>query len=337
MICRRKNSMNKDQKNYESNVSTGLNSVQTIYEGSVNARVVERVGNLAPSQSKGIAHEIMYADKLNVTRPELGVTKLSTKSNAVRDDLVSVKDGVVKYRAQLKDTISSSGVNKTVTQGVNGKYQGTNFMGTKETTELYNAATKNTAAQKMSSTGILSKDTSRITESFSGKMPSLDNIAHNSSRAGSFGAVASVAVGAVEDIVNSESGEEMLAHAAANGARGFASGYVGSAAATVATSATAAGIASVPALAAAPLVAVAAPVAAGIVAATVAGKVVMDATDGEVKEVLEDIGRGVGDFISDAADEVAYRVVDSIGEGLDRVGDKVDDFIDSVSLFFNLF
>ena len=72
-------------------------------------------------------------------------------------------------------------------------------------------------------------------------------------------------------------------------------------------------------------------------AATVAGKVVMDATDGEVKEVLEDIGRGVGDFISDAADEVAYRVVDSIGEGLDRVGDKVDDFIDSVSLFFNLF
>lgn len=329
--------MNKDQKNYESNVSTGLNSVQTIYEGSVNARVVERVGNLAPSQSKGIAHEIMYADKLNVTRPELGVTKLSTKSNAVRDDLVSVKDGVVKYRAQLKDTISSSGVNKTVTQGVNGKYQGTNFMGTKETTELYNAATKNTAAQKMSSTGILSKDTSRITESFSGKMPSLDNIAHNSSRAGSFGAVASVAVGAVEDIVNSESGEEMLAHAAANGARGFASGYVGSAAATVATSATAAGIASVPALAAAPLVAVAAPVAAGIVAATVAGKVVMDATDGEVKEVLEDIGRGVGDFISDAADEVAYRVVDSIGEGLDRVGDKVDDFIDSVSLFFNLF
>lgn len=329
--------MNKDQKNYESNVSTGLNSVQTIYEGSVNARVVERVGNLAPSQSKGIAHEIMYADKLNVTRPELGVTKLSTKSNAVRDDLVSVKDGVVKYRAQLKDTISSSGVNKTVTQGVNGKYQGTNFMGTKETTELYNAATKNTAAQKMSSTGISSKDTSRITESFSGKMPSLDNIAHNSSRAGSFGAVASVAVGAVEDIVNSESGEEMLAHAAANGARGFASGYVGSAAATVATSATAAGIASVPALAAAPLVAVAAPVAAGIVAATVAGKVVMDATDGEVKEVLEDIGRGVGDFISDAADEVAYRVVDSIGEGLDRVGDKVDDFIDSVSLFFNLF
>ena len=329
--------MNKDQKNYESNVSTGLNSVQTIYEGSVNARVVERAGNLASSQSKGIAHEIMYADKMNLTRPELGVTKLSTKSNAVRDDLVSVKDGVVKYRAQLKDTVSSSGVKKTVTQGMNGKYQGTNFMGTKETTELYNQATKNTAAQKMSSTGISSKDTSRITESFSGKMTSLENIAHTSTRAGSFGAVASVAVGAVEDIVNSESGEEMLAHAAANGARGFASGYVGSAAATVATSATAAGIASVPALAAAPLVAVAAPVAAGIVAATVAGKVVMDATDGEVKEVLEDIGRGVGDFISDAADEVAYRVVDSIGEGLDRVGDKVDDFIDSVSLFFNLF
>lgn len=329
--------MNKDQKNYESNVSTGLNSVQTIYEGSVNARVVERAGNLSSLQSKGIAHEIMYADKLNITRPELGVTKLSTKSNAVRDDLVSVKDGVVKYRAQLKDTVSSSGVKKTVTQGMNGKYQGTNFMGTKETTELYNQATKNTAAQKMSSTGISSKDTSRITESFSGKMTSLENIAHNSTRAGSFGAVASVAVGAVEDIVNSESGDEMLAHAAANGARGFASGYVGSAAATVATSATTAGIASVPALAAAPLVAVAAPVAAGIVAATVAGKVVMDATDGEVKEVLEDIGRGVGDFISDAADEVAYKVVDSIGEGLDRVGDKVDDFIDSVSLFFNLF
>ena len=83
----------------------------------------------------------------------------------MRDDLVSVKDGVVKYRAQLKDTVSSSGVNKTVTQGMNGKYQGT-ILWDKETTELYNAATKNTAAQKMSSTGISSKDTSRITESF---------------------------------------------------------------------------------------------------------------------------------------------------------------------------
>lgn len=55
-----------------------------IYEWSVNSRVVERVGNLAPSQSKGIAHEILYSDKLNVTRPELGVTKLSTKINAVQ-------------------------------------------------------------------------------------------------------------------------------------------------------------------------------------------------------------------------------------------------------------
>lgn len=193
----------------------------------------------------------------------------------------------------------------------------------------------------MSSTGISSKDTSRITETFSGKMPSLENVAHNSTRAGSFGAVASVAIGAVEDIVNSESGEEMLAHATANGARGFASGYVGSAAATVATTATAAGIASVPALAAAaPVVAAVAPVAAGIAAATVAGKVVMDATDGEVKEALEDIGRGVGEVVSDvgdAADEIVYQVMDSIGEGLDRVGDKVDDFIDGVSLFFDLF
>lgn len=329
------------EKNNDFNLATGFNCVQNVYEGSVNSRVVERVGNLAPSQSKGIAHEILYSDKLNVTRPELGVTKLSTKTNAVRDDLVSVKDGVVKYRAQLKDTVSSSGVKKTVTQGMNGKYKGTNFMGTNETTELYNKATENMTAQKMSSTGISSKDTSRITETFSGKMPSLENVAHNSTRAGSFGAVASVAIGAVEDIVNSESGEEMLAHATANSARGFASGYVGSAAATVATTATAAGIASVPALAAAaPVVAAVAPVAAGIAAATVAGKVVMDATDGEVKEALEDIGRGVGEVVSDvgdAADEIVYQVMDSIGEGLDRVGDKVDDFIDGVSLFFDLF
>ena len=194
------------KKNNDFNLATGFNCVQNVYEGSVNSRVVERVGNLAPSQSKGIAHEILYADKLNITRPELGVTKLSTKTNAVRDDLVSVKDGVVKYRAQLKDTVSSSGVNKTVTQGMNVKYQGTNFMGTKETTKQNNQATKNSAAQKMSSTGISSKDTSRITESFSGKMTSLENIAHNSTRSGSFGAVASVAVGAVEVIVYSDSG-----------------------------------------------------------------------------------------------------------------------------------
>ena len=329
------------EKNNDFNLATGFNCVQNVYEGTVNARVVERVGNLPTSQRKGIAHEIIYANKLNVTRPDLGVTKLSANTNAIRDDLVSIKDGVVTHRAQLKDTTSISGVKKTLNQGASGKYSGTNLMGTKETTELYNQATKNMPAQKMSSTGISSKDTSRIVESFSGKMPSLENIAHNSTRAGSFGAVASVAVGAVEDIANSESGEEMLAHATANGARGFASGYVGSAAATVATTATAAGFASVPALAAAaPVVAAVAPVAAGIAAATVAGKVVMDATDGEVKEVLEDIGRGVGEVVSDvgdAADEIVYQVMDSIGEGLDRVGEKVDDFIDGISLFFNLF
>ena len=139
------------EKNNDFNLATGFNCVQNVYEGSVNSRVVERVGNLAPSQSKGIAHEILYADKLNITRPELGVTKLSTKTNAVRDDLVSVKDGVVKYRAQLKDTVSPAGVKKTLNQGVSGKYSGTNLMGTKETTEFYNEATENMTAQKMSS------------------------------------------------------------------------------------------------------------------------------------------------------------------------------------------
>lgn len=250
------------EKNNDFNLATGFNCVQNVYEGTVNARVVERVGNLPTSQRKGIAHEIIYANKLNVTRPDLGVTKLSANTNAIRDDLVSIKDGVVKHRAQLKDTISPAGVKKTLNQGASGKYSGTNLMGTKETTELYNEAAKYTSAQKMSSTGISSKDTSRIVESFSGKMPSLESVAHNSTRAGSFAA------------------------------------------------------------------------------ATVAGKVVMDATDGEVKEVLEDIGRGVGEVVSDvgdAADEIVYQVMDSIGEGLDRVGEKVDDFIDGVSLFFNLF
>lgn len=314
----------------EASASTIL---QSIYEGTVNKRVVERVGNLHPNQSKGIVHEVLYADKLNVTHSNLGKTTLTNNKYAVRDDIISVKKGLVTQRAQLKDTISPKGIEKTIAQGTSGKYKGTNLLGTKETTNLYNKHTADIGAQKMSSTGISSKDTQRIADSFSGHKTNVKNIMSNSTRAGAMGAITNVAIGVVDDVINCESGEEVLAHATANGARGFAAGYAGSAAATAATTATA-GLAATSTIAASvPVIAVAAPVVAGIGAAAVVSTMVMKATDGEIKDVLEDVGRSVGDVVSSVGDSIE----DAICDGLDNLGDAIDNFFDGVSSFLDWF
>lgn len=303
--------------------STTSTIAQTVYESDVNRRVLERVGQMNPSQSKGIVHEILYTDKMNLTQPMLGKTALTKNPFATRDDIVSINKGVVKYRAQLKDTTSSAGINKTVEQAVSDKYKGTNLMGTNETTSLYNANPKSVNAQKMTSTGISSKDTQRIADTFSGKTTSFENIAYNASRAGMTGAIMNVGIGLVEDMMNNENADEMVVHATSNGVRGFAAGCAGSAAATAATTATAAGIAATPVIAAsAPLVALAAPVVAGIGAAALASTVVMELTDGEVKDTIEDVAHDVVDFVSDIGDSVSSAL---------------DDFVSSVSSFFDWF
>ena len=323
------------ENNKQTMNATSTTFVQTAYEANVNKRVVDRVGRLGPDKSKGIVHEVLYTDKMNVTKPELGNTRLTKSSTAMRDDVVSVKDGVVTHRAQLKDTVS--GINKTINQAKSGKYQGTKLLGTEETTALYNKKV-GSAGQEMTSTGISSKDTRRIADTFSGNKTSFENVAFNSVRAGKTGAVVNVAFGLVEDIMNDETEDEIVAHVASNGIRGFAAGCAGSAAGTAATTAAVAGLANVPTIAAsAPLLVAAAPVVAGIAAAAVVGTVVMEVTDGEVKEAIEDVTHEVMDFASEVGESAISFIDDVISEGLNTVSNVVDDFFSGVSSFFDWF
>lgn len=322
----------------QANNSIANTMAQTVYESDVNRRVVERVGKMNPSQSKGIVHEVLYTDKMNLTHPSLGKTTMTKNQFAMRDDVVSINNGVVKHRAQLKDTISSTGINKTVEQAVSGKYKGTNLMGTNETTALYNANPKSINAQKMTSTGISSKDTQRIADTFCGRTTSLENVAYNATRGGKSGAIMNVGVGLIEDLVNDKTVDEMVVHATSNGVRGFAAGYAGSVAATAVTTATAAGIASAPVIATSvPLVAFAAPVVAGIGAAALASTVVMELTDGEVKDAIEDVAHDVVGFVSDVGDSAISAIEDVVTSGLDCVSNALDDFASSVSSFFDWF
>lgn len=325
------------ENNKQTMNATSATFVQTAYEANVNKRVVDRVGRLGPDKSKGIVHEVLYTDKMNVTKPELGNTRLTKSSTAMRDDVVSVKNDVVKHRAQLKDTTSTSGISKTINQAKSGKYQGTKLLGTEETTALYNKKV-GSAGQEMTSTGISSKDTRRIADTFSGNKTSFENVAFNSVRAGKTGAVVNVAFGLVEDIVNDESEDEIVAHAASNGVRGFVAGCAGSVAGTAATTAAVAGLANVPAIAAsAPLMAVSAPVVAGIAAAAVVGTVVMEVTDGEVKEAIEDVTHEVMDFACEVGESAIDFIDDVISEGLSTVSNAVDDFFSGISSFFDWF
>lgn len=137
------------------------------YEAKVGIEAVCRVGN--NPNLKGVVHEVMVKDVITFSPANIanGTKGVLTKSTtAVRDDVLTMQAGKVIGRAQLKDTPAS--ITKTVKQVAEGKYQGTNLMGTKETVEAYNSAVSKLTekgvviTQKMTSTGISSSDTARI-------------------------------------------------------------------------------------------------------------------------------------------------------------------------------
>jgi hypothetical protein len=149
------------------NGGTAVAAAREAYEAKVGLEAVSRAGN--NPQLKGIVHEVLVKDSINYNPANIlnGTTAtLSESTTAIRDDiLVKQGDKIIK-RMQLKDTPNS--IAKTVWQTTNGKYSGTNLVGTKETVQAYNAAVERAAAkgvsvtQKMSASGVSSSDTARI-------------------------------------------------------------------------------------------------------------------------------------------------------------------------------
>lgn len=226
------------------NAGTAAAAGRSAYEAKVGVEAVIRSGGKNP-QLKGVVHEVLYRDSVTLSPANLAngtVGVLSKSSTAVRDDVLIKQGSKIVSRAQLKDTVSSAGVAKTVKQAASGKYARTNLKGTVETTKLYNqAADKLVKAggkvpQKMTSTGISSADTSRIAAQTVGGSLKAASVAKCALTSGGAGAAISggieVLSSGVKLLEGEIDGEEFVGNVARETVGGGLSAAGGSAAAT---------------------------------------------------------------------------------------------------------
>ena len=267
--------------NFRNNVA---GSASNVYEASVGMRALNRAGQ--NPQMKGIVQEIMYCDKYNTNMGNIlnghhmDLTKSTTAH--MKDVIAKNSAGKVVGHAQLKDTISNAGVRKTVQQIKSGHYSKTRVIGTEETAAKVNKVLeKYGVKQRVESSGISSKTTSRIADKTLGKMPTISTVFSAARAGGVTGAAVGAGMEAISSIGDLLEGDKSAGEAAVDvavagvkgGVTGAVSGAIGSAAAgvtgsaiTAATTATTVGSAvagtavGAAAIAAAPVVAaVAAP------------------------------------------------------------------------------
>ena len=131
----------------------------------------------------------------------------------------TTKSGKVIERIQYKDTVSPSGVRKTVNQVKSGKYQQAQLWGTKEAAKQYNDMAKAEGiSKKMHSTGISHNSTQRVGDKFTKqpiKAASLGDAVKNST-AIAVGITAATEV--VKSVANGDSVGECTANVVSKGA-----------------------------------------------------------------------------------------------------------------------
>lgn len=259
-----------------------------VFEGAIGIEAAMRAGK--NPQLKGIVHEVTFKDLYNLSPERLidgSVAVLSKSPTAVRDDLLIMNGGKVIQRMQLKDTVSNSGIAKTISQVGNKHYAGTNLMGTTETVAKYTsaAAKGKQVMQRMSSTGISSNDTARIAAKTIGSSAGKVSADALGRVVGSSGAVGALLSGGFE-VINSGmklanyeiDGGEFVA----NVAKETVGGGVSAAGASVAATVAATGVATALAATSAP---VWVPAAVGVTAAIVAGSAIKSGWDMLCNEV----------------------------------------------------
>lgn len=261
-------------------------SASNVYEASVGMRALNRAGQ--NPQMKGIVQEIMYCDKYNTNMGNIlnghhmDLTKSTTAH--MKDVIAKNSAGKVVGHAQLKDTISNAGVRKTVQQIKSGHYSKTRVIGTEETAAKVNKVLeKYGVKQRVESSGISSKTTSRIADKTLGKMPTISTLSSAAKAGGVTGAAVGAGMEAISSIGDWLEGDKSAGEAAADvavagvkgGVTGAVSGVIGSAAAGATGSAIAAATATtVGSAVAGTAVGAAAIVAAPVVAAVAAPMVV---------------------------------------------------------------
>ncbi|MBL1266007.1 hypothetical protein [Candidatus Methylomicrobium oryzae] len=218
---------------------TGITS-KTTYECSVISRAVERAGK--NPHLKGHIHEIMVKDVKNLRNVFNGShTELTKSTTAKTVDLVTKNGGKVVERLQLKDTLSQSGIDKTVKQVLNGQYRSTQLIGTRETTELVNKALEKAgSAKKMTSSGVSSKTTTTLAQraGASGSGTLGNAVLQSAKTGGALGAGIGAGIEVASGIVGLVNGQRDLSDVALSTIKAGAKGYVTGAAATAAVTAT---------------------------------------------------------------------------------------------------
>ena len=261
-------------------------SASNVYEASVGMRALNRAGQ--NPQMKGIVQEIMYCDKYNTNMGNIlnghhmDLTKSTTAH--MKDVIAKNSAGKVVGHAQLKDTISNAGVRKTVQQIKSGHYSKTRVIGTEETAAKVNKVLEKCGVkQRVESSGISSKTTSRIADKTLGKMPTISTMSSAAKAGGVTGAAVGAGMEAISSIGDWLEGDKSAGEAAADvavagvkgGVTGAVSGVIGSAAAGATGSAIAAATATTVGSAVAGTAVGAAAIAAAPVVAAVAAPMVV--------------------------------------------------------------
>ena len=261
-------------------------SASNVYEASVGMRALNRAGQ--NPQMKGIVQEIMYCDKYNTNMGNIlnghhmDLTKSTTAH--MKDVIAKNSAGKVVGHAQLKDTISNAGVRKTVQQIKSGHYSKTRVIGTEETAAKVNKVLEKCGVkQRVESSGISSKTTSRIADKTLGKMPTISTLPSAAKAGGVTGAAVGAGMEAISSIGDWLEGDKSAGEAAADvavagvkgGVTGAVSGVIGSAAAGATGSAIAAATATTVGSAVAGTAVGAAAIAAAPVVAAVAAPMVV--------------------------------------------------------------
>ena len=192
----------KKEHNYASQYGT---VAREGYETQVGLRALARAGQ--NPNLKGHIHELMFCDKYNLNPSNLlqGQHASLTKSaTAQMRDVVMTKGGKIVGHAQLKDTVSASGVQKTVQQIKSGHYSKTALYGTEETA----AKIAGRVSQPVHSSGISSTTTSRIASKALGTMPTVSALGMAARSGGAAGALFGAGVETVSSLVDVCNGDK---------------------------------------------------------------------------------------------------------------------------------
>ena len=154
-------------------------SSKETYWDYVGEEAKARVGN--NMQLKGIIHEIAIRDSKNISFQNIlegKVTRLTKSTTAKSVDIVTLKNGKIVERIQAKDLTNSSSITVLKQKIKSNQYKNSKLVGTYETTNLYNKASKG-VGKKMESSNISSTTTTRVAHNAGVNIPNKDVFINN--------------------------------------------------------------------------------------------------------------------------------------------------------------